>query len=87
MQQETFRSHVDGRLYRRINKATARKVYDNGKTIFMQSCNIRFDSMWQSACPITPDGTTSFDSVVNAFQYYNCDSERGRYPHYYIEVK
>lgn len=87
MQQETFRSHVDGRLYRRINKAIARKVYDNGKTIFMQSCNISFDSMWQSACPITPDVTTSFDSVVNAFQYYNCDSERGRYPHYYIEVK
>lgn len=54
MQQETFRSHVDGRLYRRINKTTARKAHDNGKTIFMQSCNISFDSMWQSACPIPP---------------------------------
>lgn len=87
MQQETFTSKVYGRRIRRINKTAARKAYNKGVMIFMQSCNMPLESMWQSACPITPDGTTSFDSVVNAFQYYNCDSERGRYPHYYIEVK
>lgn len=87
MQQEIFTSKVDGRRFRRINKTAARKAYNKGEVIFMQSCNMPFESVWSSACQIVPDTATSFDSVVNAFQYYNCDSERGRYPHYYIEVK
>ena len=27
----------------------------------------------------------SFDKLVNAFEYYNCDNERGRYAAYYVE--
>ena len=29
---------------------------------------------------------SSFDSLVNAFEYYNCDSERGTYSAFYVEV-
>ena len=32
------------------------------------------------------DFYSSFDSLVNAFEYYNCDSERGTYSAFYVEV-
>lgn len=31
-------------------------------------------------------GYSSFDSLVNAFEYYNCDNERGTYSAFYVEA-
>ena len=29
---------------------------------------------------------TQFDSICNEYAYYNCDSERGKYIHFYISI-
>lgn len=71
-----------------IARQRARRLYEQGKTIYLQSCNMRFNTMWQSACPINKERATwgeTFDSVVNAFEYYNCDHERGKYPNYFVK--
>lgn len=72
---------------KQVNKTTARKLYNEGKTVYLQSCNMSLNNPWQSPCRIVSkvyDNT--FDSAVNAFQYYNCDNERGRYANFFVEV-
>ena len=81
----------NGKRVKQVNKTTARKYYENGKTVYIHSCNMTINNMWQSLCPVNqadyPDGfMQSFDSIVYSFKYYNCDSERGKYPIYFIEV-
>lgn len=83
-------------LMRRVNKTKARRVYEEGGTVWLQSCNMRFcDNMWQfpyalvkelvQASPAYTD--EGFDEMVSDYKYYNCDHERGRYPSYFIEVE
>lgn len=38
----------------RINKRQARKLFAENKTLWLQSSNMPFNSMWQSAFKITP---------------------------------
>lgn len=72
-----------------ISKQRARRLYEQGKTIYLQSCNMRFNTMWQSACPISHEtrawDNQSFDSIVNEYTYYNCDHERGKYPNFFVK--
>ena len=72
-----------------VSKPKARRLYNEGKTIYLQSCNMRFDNMWQSACPISKSTEQwidqDFDKIVNEFTYYNCDNERGKYPNFFIK--
>lgn len=72
-----------------IAKQMARRLYEQGKTIYLQSCNMRFNNMWQSACPMNKEscqwGERTFDSLVNEYTYYNCDHERGKYPNYFVK--
>lgn len=67
----------------RINKAQARKIYNNGGSVTIVPCNLR-PGMW--GVDISNAGGYTFDQVVNAFSYYNCTgSEVGRYPAFYID--
>lgn len=72
-----------------IAKQRARRLYEQGKTIYLQSCNMMFDGMWQSACPISHETRAwdeqTFDSIVNEYTYYNCDCERGKYPNFFVK--
>jgi len=78
---------IDG--YERISKAAARKLFDQGKTFYIQSCNMRPVNVWQSAYEINPEqckeNGDSFSDVVNSYEYYNTDSQRGRYAAFYIK--
>ena len=70
-----------------INKTKARDLYSQGVEIFVQSKNMSFDNVWQSAYGIKKNNEAdTFDRVVNSFIYYNCDSERGKTPRYYTRV-
>lgn len=72
-----------------IAKQRARRLYEQGKTIYLQSCNMRFNTMWQSACPISKSTEQweeqDFDKTVNEYTYYNCDCERGKYPNFFVK--
>lgn len=75
---------------KRINKRTARKLFNEGKEFWIVS---RFQDplRWGVLVNYKSNanyyaGYSSFDSLVNAFEYYNCDSERGTYSAFYVEV-
>jgi hypothetical protein len=40
---------------KKVIKPTARKAFDAGKTVYLQSSNMPFKNVWQSACPVTKD--------------------------------
>jgi hypothetical protein len=85
-----FYSHDLKNQVKQINVRTAKKLFEMGKNIFLQSSNINFDNVWQKACEISKDRLTyneTFDTVCNAYMYYNCDSERGKYINYFVRVQ
>ena len=72
----------------RINKKQARKTYDNGLPVLFSPVNMdplkRFCSLaiWESK---DLDGQyNTFDALVNAYEYYNCNSETGNYTAFYV---
>ena len=82
-----------GKLYgntvtlKRVSKSAAKKAYNEGNEIYFQSSNIYPFGMWQSVCPVLLErAQTTFEAICNEFSYYNCDSERGRYVHFYIAI-
>lgn len=72
---------------KRITKSTARKLYSEKKSFWMTACNMRPEFGAFIGSPSYDYETTdwTFDQLVNAFTYYNCNNERGRYPAYYVE--
>lgn len=69
----------------RVNKTVARKLFNEGKQFWMTACNMRPEYGILVNAPIYKEEQTDFDELVNAFAYYNCGNETGRYPAYYIE--
>lgn len=74
----------------RISKATAKKLYNAGFNIYLAPCKYRPENcVFTSAvgCSIyTGEDGETFEKLCNAFAYYNCDSERGRYIAFYVKT-
>lgn len=86
---EKFYSHTFKCMIQQINKKAAKKYFEAGKEIFLQSSNMIFDNFWQSPCSLTKERidhfyNASFESFCNEYTYYNCDSERGKYIRFFI---
>lgn len=64
----------------KMNKAAARKMWNESKEFWITACNMR-PECGLLIDPVRVDG--DFDKMVNAFTYYNCSNETGRYPAYY----
>ena len=71
---------------KRVNKSVARKLFNLGKDIFMIPCKANPHSPWTGFAVINNSEGDVFDKIVNAYEYYNCNSEMGYYPHYYVEM-
>ena len=87
---EKFYSHSYNCMIQQISKRTAKKFFEDGKEIFIQSSNMTFENVWQSAAGIEKSSLMygeSFDSICNSFEYYNCDNYRGKYIHFFIREK
>lgn len=70
-----------------VNKVTAEKMFNQGETVYIQSCNMTFDNMWQPPYAICKESDVTFSSKVNSYTCYNCDNQRGKYPCFFIEKK
>lgn len=85
---------MDNKKIRQVTIKKAETAYNSGKEVWMHSCNMRVDNPWQHPCKINKKQTednaftngSTFSQMVNDFKYYNCDSERGTYPIFFIEV-
>ena len=70
--------------YEKITKTAARKIYTEGKRVYVLPCNMRTNSVWMSPMEIPTD--RDFDKFCNEYQYYNCNSETGKRIAFYKEV-
>ena len=73
---------------KRISKATARKMWNNGENFIMVPCKLSPKGL--SACFTRCDLSnewerSSFDALVNEFTFYNCTRETGPYVAFYLE--
>lgn len=69
----------------KINKKKARKLYYSGTTIHVLPCKVGLGSMWIKPVEINKNSNMGFDAIVNRFEYYNCNTELGRYSSYYVD--
>lgn len=80
--------------FKRVDKRTARKAYNNGLRVVLCPCNLRPGYPYHPECSISGKTTDSengspvpFEAALSAFEYYNLrDSETGRYTAFYVPV-
>lgn len=66
----------------RVQKRTAKKLYNAGETIYICACLINpRGNIGAAALPTGED----WERLINEFVYYNCNFECGKYPAFYIE--
>lgn len=82
-----MRFEHDGFTFERIDKKAARTAFNNGLAVLFCPVNMPPFSTWYNASAISKKDSESFESVLNAFEYYNCNSETGRYTAFYIPIK
>lgn len=74
---------------KRISKATARKLFNDGKEILFLPCKLNPDQkfggfgMWQNN--VFLNGTLNFDSFCKTFASYCCTNKTGKYVSFYIK--
>lgn len=71
--------------WKKINKAQARKIFNNFGTVYLLPSNMSTESNWGFPYGINQDEELTFEGAVNAFRYYNCNNELGRNVHYFIK--
>ena len=71
--------------YTRINKSKARKLYNLGRPIVVLPCKANPNSPWFSNSTVSKESDRDFDTLVNEFIYYNCNTaELGRRQAFYV---
>ena len=78
--------------YTRVRKDVARRLYNEGKTIYLTPSNVAASdsNFWIKPYAIKNGSERNFDDYVNAYEYYNCGYELGYYTNFWIneeEVK
>lgn len=89
MNKMTFTGKLYGELItiERISKKAARKLHENGETIYIQSCKFHPFGVWSQAMELPKNSCdTAFDTFANSFEYYNCSYEQGYYASFYKKV-
>ena len=80
---------IETHTYKRIDKRTARSLYNAGHTIYLVPCKIWPDDekpWWMQPYPINKKEDESFDNHRNAYEYYNCNlNELGYYAAFYVK--
>jgi hypothetical protein len=68
-----------------ITKKKAETLYNAGKAIFLNPCNMRLNSAWSCTAEIKKkeDENISFKLICSYYESYNCVKELGRYPNYF----
>jgi len=76
---------------KQINKIEAKRLFNNGETIYLQTSNFYPFGVWQNLMTVNikddvDNSTDQFEFLCNSFRWYNCDNERGKYIHFYKQL-
>lgn len=78
----------NGFTFKRINKAQARRAYNNGLRVVVCPVNLRPGYPFRPEISVSGKSGATFDEMLNAFIFYNIrNSETGYYPAFYIPVE
>jgi len=69
----------------RIQKRKARSLFNKGRTVYLVPSKLNPESPFVGYIGVNKDRSGDFDKAVNAFEYYNCTNETGRYAHFYTD--
>ena len=86
-----------GKLYNetvtitQVQKRTAKKLFEAGETIYLQSSNFHPFGVWSRCLDTNKDNIncigSTFETLVNEFEYYNCTcNETGKYTNFYKKL-
>ena len=81
-----------GISWTRVSKRRAKLAYEAGSDVIITPVNIAPFNPWRTHARISKRKqwgcNVTFDSIINEYEYYNCNSnEVGRYPAYYIRTE
>lgn len=78
--------YKSGREFKRVNKKTAKKLYNDNKAVLLVPCNLNPNSFFIGLFDLRKnDDYASFEKAVSIFEYYNCiNNETGHYAAFYI---
>ena len=72
-------------IWKKVDKRKAERVFNGFGTVYLLPSKMRTDNMWMSPMPISLDWELTFVGAVNAFRYYNCNSELGKGVAFYLK--
>lgn len=72
--------------YARIRKDLARRLFNEGKTIYLTPSNVAASDSnpWIKPYTINNRSEKNFDNIVNNFEHYNCNHQLGYYTNFWI---
>lgn len=80
-----------GKRIQQVTKASARKAYEAGLTVYLLPSKCAIDNYWVSFCPLNKASQAwagqTFEHDVCDYMHYNCCSELGYYPIYFLELE
>lgn len=84
-----FNNFNDGN-YKRVTKRTAKKLFNAGTTIYLLPCKACLNSYWFSPYAMeynhVIENGENFDTMINSFEFYNCNNEMGKYTSFYVHA-
>lgn len=90
MQNLQFTGKLNGEqiTIKQVQKRTAKKLFNSGVTVYIQTSNFVPFGFWSNCFDININKNfdAKFETYINEFQYYNCNSEAGLYTHFYIKA-
>lgn len=80
-----------GNEWERITKKQARAAYNNGLTVVFCPVNSRPFGAWGLEMEINRENIncnfSSFETILNEFEWYNCRPDTGKYTAFYIPIE
>ena len=70
-------------MFLKVDKKIATKLFNEGKSIYLLPNKVRVDNMWIQPFEVNNNHNDSLDSIINAYAYYNCNSELGNRVSFY----
>ena len=74
------------KTWARVTKKQARAAYDSGFTVLFCPVKMRPFTPWSLEASVDKRSGCEFNTQVNGFEYYNCNSETGLYTAFYIQA-
>lgn len=79
-----FEFSKNDKVYRKVDKRVARKLFDAGGVVYLTPCKANPRADWVGLISIHKE-SAGFDTVINEFEYHNCNTELGKRAAYYVE--